>query len=234
MTRRLFAVIAFLLLLPTICFAHAICFRGNQPKSALNYPSWPGLIDVVNDVSRESWCWENGDEHLCYRGDATALNRVLKEFAEVEADEVRVLLLPGPGQLHLLHTTNQEQSKNPSSDYADWELHIVQGLVRGGIERYHLEAIFDMDPTLTVYVTERIDLNALRIPERIKVVQHADLRKRYEDTYASGDKRRGRGKRELDELDAKTPKEGTAADEFQSRLTEIQEFVRRRTAAKNE
>jgi hypothetical protein len=233
MTRRLFAALALVLLLPAVSFALGMCERGNKPQSPLNYPTWPGIIDVVNDVSRESLCWVNGDERFSYRGDTAALNRVLKEFSEVEAEELHVVLRPGPGRLALIGRKATEASIDASGDYADWELHVIQGIVRGHVLHEQLEAIYDMHPTLTVYVTERTDLKALKIPERIKVVQHADLRERYEDAYAFGDDRvRARVQRVIEEFDAETPKEGTAAEEFQSRLTAIQEFVRRRQAAK--
>lgn len=231
MSHRTIAVIISVFLVPAMSFAMAMCQRGNKPLND-NYSAWPGLIDVVNDVSRESWCWVNGDERFSYRGDTAALNRVLKEFAEVEAEELHVVLRPGPGRLRLLKTADKQVSKDPSDDAADCELHIIEGLARGHIQHEQLEAIYDMDPTLTVYVTERIDLNALQIPERIKVVQHADLRERYEDAYAFGDYRvRERAKRALERFDTETPQEGTAAEEFQSGLEAIQKFVRVRQAA---
>ena len=232
MSFRLIAALGAVFLVPAVSFAMAMCQRGNKPLSD-NYGAWPGLIDVVNDVSRESWCWVNGDEQFSYRGDTAALNRVLKEFAEVEAKELRVVLRPGPGRLRLLKTADKPASKDPSDDAADWDLHIVEGLARGHIQQEQLEAIYDLDPTLTVYVTERIDLNALQIPERIKVVQHADLRERYEDAYDFGDYRvRKQAKQVLERFDAQTPQDGAAAEEFNSRLEAIQKFVRVRQAAK--
>lgn len=234
MPRCLIALLASVLLVPAMSFAMAMCQRGNKPLSD-NYRAWPGLIDVVNDLSRESWCWVNGDERFSYRGDTAALNRVLKEFAEVEAEELQVVLRPGPGRLRLLKMAHKPLSKDASDDAADWELHIVEGLARGRIQHEQLETIYDLDPTLTVYVTERMDLNALQIPDRIKVVQHADLRERYEEAYAFGDYRvRKQVKQVLARFDAETPQKGAAADEFQSRLEPIQRFVRDRRAARIE
>lgn len=220
MTRRPLKAIVLVLLLPAVSFAAAKFERGNRPKSALNYPNWPGIVDVVNDVSRESWCWVNGGEWLSYRGDTAALNRVLKEFGEVEAEELRVVLLPGPGRIRLPQQTDYDESKDPSGNDADWELRILQGLARWHAEHKGQEAAADMEPTLTVYVSERIDLNALQIPKLIKVLQRADLH--------------GRAKLEREQFEAEKTVEDADADKFDSRLAAIQEFIQRRQSASAE
>ncbi|MFO1094620.1 MAG: hypothetical protein U0992_15140 [Planctomycetaceae bacterium] len=226
MRRHRLAAALSVALLPAVAFGMAMCERGNNPHSALNYPNWPGIIDVVNDLSRESWCWVNGGETLSYRGDTTALNRVLKEFGEVEAEELRVELLPGPGRLQLLKS--KEELTDPSDNNADWELRLLQGIVRGHVQHEGMEAIYDMHPTLTIYVTDRIDLNSLEIPARLKVLQHADLRQRYVDGVDFGDyKVRARAKQFLEKFDAKTPQTGAEAEEFKSRLAQIDAFVQK-------
>lgn len=230
MRLQRFAAALFVVLLPAVSFAMATCERGNKPHSALNYPNWPGIIDVVNDLSRESWCWVNGGETLSYRGDTAALNRVLKEFGEVEAEELRVELLPGPGRLQLLKS--KEDVTDPTEDYADWELRVLQGLVRGHVLHEGMQAIYDLHPTMTIYVTDRIDLNSLQIPARIKVLQHADVRQRYVDGIDFGDyKVRGRAKQFLEKFDAKTPQTGPEADEFKARLAKIDAYVQSHKAA---
>src|SRR5262245_48164535 len=141
MTRRLFAVLVIVLLWPAVSFTLAMCVRGNRPQSALNYATWLGMIDVVNDLSRDARPRANAGEGLSERGDTAALSRVLKEFGEVEAEELRVVLLPGPGRLRLLDMRDQDESKDSSSNYADWELHILQGIARWHVKHERLEAI---------------------------------------------------------------------------------------------
>lgn len=231
MPRRLFTVIASVLLLPATCFALAMCERGNRPQSAKNYEKWPGLIDVINDPSRVALFWVNGDERMSFRGDTTALNRLLKEFSEVEAEERRLVLLPGPGRLSLIGKTAEEAATDPEGNSADYELHVIQGLVRGHAQHIHAESIYDMHPTLTVYVTDRIDLHELEIPGNIKVLQHSDRRRRFEVAIALGNvDLRNRAKRMLEYFDSQMPKDGPTADEYQSQLDAIAEFVKQHNA----
>lgn len=212
MTRRLLAVMSSALLLPTTCFAVLFSTKGNEPIPAQNYTAWPGLVDVVNDESRIWHMWCNGAEAMTYRGDTAALNRVVKEFAEVQAEERRIVLLPGPQHLYVAKSKANKTGAVASDDEADWKLNFAQGFDRA-------------DPTLTIYVTNRIDLESLQIPEGITVLETAGLRERYASSVLDGSER---ARREIDILDAAAPNEGDAAAEFRSRLAAIQEFVRQR------
>jgi hypothetical protein len=222
--RRLLIAAAVVLVLPAACFALAFCVTGNEPQSAENYTEWPGLVDVVNDESRVSLCWVNGDETLCYRGDMAALNRVLNEFAEVEADERHLILLPAPGP-----GVAEDVGKQDPDLPADWHLHIVGGITRAVAREWELESVFEIQPTLRVYISDRIPLGELDIPAGIKLQQRSDLRQRYEDAVADGnDRAREFAARALEQLDTATPKAEADAAEYNARLKAIGEFVRER------
>jgi len=158
--RRSLLTVIMVLLLPATCFALAFSVIGNEPQAAENYVTWPGLVDVVNDVSRASLVWVNGDERLRYRGEISDLNRVLKEFGEVEADERHLILLPGPGP-GVSVDVNMENSAVP----ADWELHVLGGITRGVAQEFQIESVLEIHPTLRVYISDRIPLDKLEVRE---------------------------------------------------------------------
>jgi hypothetical protein len=226
MSRRLFAVIASVLLVPATSFALLIG-GGKEPLAEGNYRDWPGLADVVNDASRVSWSWCNGSEWLLYRGDAAALNRVLREFAEVEAEQRPVVLLPFTPR-----TAASDGAKQKFTE-PDWKLHIVKGAVRSMHRRWGIESVDDLHPTLWVSVSERLPLNELEIPDNIRLLQTADIRRDYENGIRNGRERGPESAREaLERFDSAIPQDGPAAEEYQARLAAIDEFVRQHAAAK--
>lgn len=228
MTRRLAAVIACVLLLPTTGFALLICTKGNQPISAENFKRWPGLADVVNDLSRVSHCWCNGEDQMWYRGDTAALNRFLQEFAEIEADEREVILLPGSVRLYY---PPAKPGAEATDDAPDWYLRVTQGAVRAVMLSDGRDLIASMDPTLTVYVTERIDMSQLQVPGGIQLIRAADRRERCAKGILSDNERmRADAQRELNRLDAVIPTD-RAADDIRVLSAKIDEFVRQRQAA---
>jgi hypothetical protein len=216
--RRLKLLIAGACLsIPAECCGLGFCVYGNDPQPAGNYEAWPGLLDVVNDASRQALCWVNGNEHLWYSGDTAALNRVLKEFAEVEAEELHVVLLPGPGQ------TKTIDGKEVNFD---WRLHVVGGIVRRHVDSEGLTRVWDVHPTLAVLVTERLDLGALAMPEGVKVLQWDDLRQRYVDAQVDGnDRTKEEAGRLLQELEKDAHREGEEADEYRDRIAQIRKYV---------
>lgn len=227
MQRHIFAVLVSILLLPTTSFAVLIC-GGDEPLSAKNFGEWPGLVDMVNDPSRVSHCWCNGSWWLSYRGGAAVLNRVLKEFSEVEAVERNVILMPATAP-----DDGQTAGKKRPTDPPDWRLHVVQGAVRAWHQHHGLESIYDVHPTLWVYISDRTPLNAIKIPNNIKLLQSADIKNRYIDAIANGSEAlKEKAKEELQRFDDKIPKDGPAAEEYQSRLTAVEEFVRVNTSEK--
>ena len=220
MRRLIPAAAAVCFLTPQFCHALMFCVSGNEPQSAANYTDWPGLVDAVNDPSRVQLCWCNGDETLWYQGDTQALNRMLVEFSEAELTEHNVVLLPGDGPLN----------KTEGGVSYDWMLHIVAGLARSRIERFQLENVQDVHPTLTVYVTDRIDLAVLHVPESVTLLQSGDLRTRCENALQNGTEQEQKYAQQfLDRLDSQS---GATEGETQTYLTQIraiQEFVKLHT-----
>lgn len=213
------------MLLPATCFGLAFCVSGNEPQSPQNYTDWPGLVDVVNDESRVSLVWVNGDEWLSYRGGTAALNRVLQEFGEVEADELHVILLPAPGP-----GVAVDVGKADSSSPAEWQLHVLGGISRGVAREFEIESVMEPAPTLRVYVSDQIALNELEIPPKLKLLQQSDIRQRYEEALKNGnDRARQHAAAALERLAAQTPQPAAEGAEFAARLKMIEEFIRERT-----
>lgn len=136
-----------LILLPSSCFALMFSVKGNQPQSPANYSTWPGLADLVNQANRQNLTWCNGAESGSYSGNLAALNAALQLFSKIGSPTHKVVLRPGP----------------PKDAHA-WELHIVQGIVRHHVVANDLDSVRDLDPTLVVDVSPRLNLNSIRIP----------------------------------------------------------------------
>lgn len=227
MHRRLFTTIASVLLLSTSSFAVVVVQSGNRPYPAEHFNEWPGLIDVVNDASRVGIVWCNGNAWLSYRGDVSALNRMLKEFAEVEADARIVVLVPARRRSA---TQDVAQTK---ADEPDWKLNVVQGAVRKH-RLGKLRHIDDLNPKLWISVDDRIPLDSLEIPDGITLLQTADIRARHAQTIATGSQYvKMRAENELRQFEAEIPIEGSDAEVYRTRLAAIEEFVQRHAAAKS-
>ena len=141
---------------------------GNAPLSAANYRQWKGVMPAVNHESRVYHTWVNGNEHLYYEGDTDALNDALRKFAAIEADVREVVLRPGQGE-----TKSFRGKRIPY----DWLLHI-----QGGISRREEKGtnIWDKHPTMAVFVGgDHVELEKIRIPEGVVVLEVADLTARY-------------------------------------------------------
>lgn len=219
MPVRLSVLVAgFCMSTPSVSFALGFCVTGNEAQPAANYEDWPGLIDVVNDPSRQLLCWVNGNESLWYRGDTRALNRVLAKFAEVQAPDLQVVLRPGPGLAKSLDGANVD---------VDWQVHVLGGIARQYIEWQQITAVHDVVPTLTVYLTDRLDLTAISIPRGIKVLQLEDKHRQYADGVSNGNTAtKAAAKRLLEQLDSDAKREGDAAELFDKRVAAIREYAR--------
>ena len=227
MPRRLFAMIASVLLLSTSSFAVVVVQSGNRPYPADPFNEWPGLIDVVNDASRVGIVWCNGNAWLSYRGDVSALNRMLKEFAEVEADARIVVLVPARRRTEVQDVA-QRRTNEPL-----WKLNVALGAVRKH-RQGKLRHIDDLNPKLWISIDDHIPLDALEIPDGITLLQTGDIRARHAQTIATGSKYvKMRAENELRQFEAEIPVEGPDAEEHRARLAAIEEFVRKHAAAKS-
>ncbi|MCR9229800.1 MAG: HEAT repeat domain-containing protein [bacterium] len=152
---------------------------GNKPLNAANFTDWPGIMPVVNDTHRVYHTWVNGNEHCYYRGDTKALNAALKRFAATPEKVHEVILLPGPAEIRSFR-------KEKSVTY-NWSLHLVGGIAKAMLEKTQENGFWSKYPVLTVYVGETIRLDQLKIPAGCKVLQLADLEKRYLQGLSSSD-----------------------------------------------
>lgn len=210
MRRILFtAVLATSLTLPSLCFALLYSIAGNEPQSAENYKRWPGFAAVVNQASRQQLVWCNGSESFYYSGDTTALNAILRDFAKVECPTHTVVFRPGPLQ-----------------NKYDWHVAIVEGIARGRIELEKVQLVNDLDPVLTVYVSDKIKLDSVVVPQPIQVRQLSDLRSRYaaaQKDESSGVK--SEAERQLKSLDDDPVLKELGKTDYDTRIQQIKSFV---------
>lgn len=202
-------------LMPCECFA-LVFFGGKEPHDARHYPDWPGIVDVANNPSRIRYCWCNGRVTHWFQGDSAALQDAVREFAEVEASKLHLVLLPGPEQSMTYHGSdvrynwslniprNSDETVDP--DMCPWEVH----------------------PTLTVYLSDELSLDSLTVPDGIVVQQWQDLREQYEHEISLNLRyRRSRAERRLQELEEDADREGDAARRFREQLAEIDAWIER-------
>jgi hypothetical protein len=207
------------LMFPAVCLGLAYSTVGNEKLPAENYAEWPKLIYSINDPSRVLMFWCNGSEELSYSGDTASLNRVLKKFSLTEAPELHVVLRPGPGQ-----TIDDNGVQKP----VDWTIHITGGITRAMVQKEKLESLPGFHPTLTVFVTARVDLAKLKIPRGVKLFELEDLRRRYTQAQTDDNERvRAEAGQRLQVLSADAERPGKDAEEFQQRVAAIREFVER-------
>jgi hypothetical protein len=210
-------------LLPANCFALMTSVIGNEDLPAANYTDWPGLVHAVNDPSRVLQVWVNGNESFSYSGDAAALNRVLKKFSQIQAHKLTVILRPGPGEI--VTVAGREKQ-------VDWSIRVIGGIARGMIQHDGLFSVWDVDPTLTIYVTDRLDLDAVDIPPAIPIMQLDDLSRRYFQASRTGNERaKIRAAHALESLEKDAQREGEARRDYKTQLKRIEDYVRRRQHA---
>ncbi|QDT32179.1 hypothetical protein [Thalassoglobus polymorphus] len=162
----------------TSCFALAISEAGNQPLAKENYTDWPNLVDAVNDETRVLMTWVNGSESLYYTGKTADANRVLKEFAETKAPELQLILLPGPGPTRKI---------DDASVTIDYEVDIIGGVARASLSRTDMAVVYDLRPTMKIYLSDNIDIEKLVIPRNVVVSQLQDLEIRYRNAETNKD-----------------------------------------------
>ncbi len=210
---RIFAIAIIVVSVATAsnCFAFMYSVSGNKPQSPANYTRWPGLIDLINQPTRQQLVWCNGAESFSYSGDTASLNMALQLYAKVKCPTYTVVLRPGPLNKKI-----------------DWEVHIVEGIVRAGIETYGLQLVRDLDPTFVIYVSDRIDLVKMVIPAGVRILQIEDLRARYTRALQIGnDPTKIEAEAHLKALENDPVLKSIGNEEYEMRLGQIEEFVDR-------
>jgi hypothetical protein len=151
---------------------------GNEPLHENNYDEWKGIMPVINQQTRVYHSWVNGNEHFYYQDDTKGLNGALQSFAAVDANVREVRLLPGPAQ-------TQTFDREPIT--YNWNLHIMGGISRHEPSREKGTSVFDKYPTITAFIGGNIELDKIRIPDGVTIIQYADLAQRYLEGLKSTD-----------------------------------------------
>lgn len=205
-------------LIPAFVFAAATSEEGNKPLSAANYKDWPNLVDAINDKSRVYQFWVNGNESFYYQGDTEAANRVLKEFAETDYQNLQVVLLPGPAP------TMESLGEKVTADY---RINIIGGIARAFIGRGNLKRVYFLQPTMTVYVSDRIELSSLKIPNNVTLLQLHDLENRFQKGLEDDDQEvKTTAQRLLDQLNKEFQRQGEEYKKMEKELSEIEEIIK--------
>lgn len=153
---------------------------GNKPLNDANFKAWPGIMPVVNHPSRVYHRWVNGNEHCYFQGDTTTLNEVLQKFAATPEKVHEIVLRPGPAT-----TSSFDQTKTMNFN---WNLHLVGGIAGSMAKRDKGALIWNKHPMLTIYTGGAIELERLKIPDNVTVLQLSDLQQRYTQGFSSTDR----------------------------------------------
>ncbi len=175
----------------------AIGTSGNEPLKEADYAEWPGALNVINSPSRVYTFWVNGGELFYFQGNTESLNKALVDFSRIKMPaEVNpisespqplaitiptheVTFLPGPSAVEVM--------ENSEISY-DWKFEIGDGLSEISARKESATRVFEDYPVMTVYVGGgNIDLEDVRIPPGLSVVQLSDLRARYLEGLKSVD-----------------------------------------------
>lgn len=198
-------------------YAAATSEEGNSPLSPANYTDWPNLVDAINDKSRVFQTWVNGAENFYYNGNTQAANRVLKEFAETQYPDLQVVLLPGPAPL------SEVLGKKVTFDY---RIEIMGGIAHAAIERGNLKRIYFLQPTMTIHISEEVELEKLKLPANVRVLQLRDLEERYRSGLDDPAKEVQRtAKYMLDHLNKEFLRQGKEYQQLEKQLANIEQYV---------
>ena len=153
--------------------------KGAEPIQGVNLA--PKIKAVADLKSRVYWREVNGDFFSVHKGEAAAANEAIRLFEEAGGRDV--VLWPAPGK---------EQTFSGDPVPCDFTLHVPGGLAVVMLKSAKTadgKPVFELDPTLTIFVSERLKLDALKIPGSLKIVELSDIRER----YAAGLKAGGKG-----------------------------------------
>lgn len=150
---------------------------GNEP---MDDPGWPEhAAAVFNSKSRVAW-WEGppfggGEYHAECRGDQAGLQRVLDDFAKIDAPVRRVVLHEGSGKSFWLNP-NDEPAKRDAARI-DWtftvwvpDRYVFQQKLPARVRPPEITESSQPVPTLDVYISEKLAWEKLTMPEGIEVV----------------------------------------------------------------
>ena len=141
-----------------------------------------------------------------------ALNSTLQLFASINCPTHKLILRPG----------------SPQQQF-DWELFIVEGIVRAGIVQHKLQAVRDLDPTLVIYVQNESQLNSLVVPDGVQLTDIGELRSRYLSAETHGNDRvKQEATAHLRALDDDPALRILGKEEYDAQVSLIAEFIKRK------
>lgn len=152
---------------------------GNKPLHEINYRDWKGIMPVINHPNRVYHRWVNGGESFYFRGNTQALNGYLRNFAALDAGVREVVIRPGPAT-----TWTFDGNTVPY----DWQLEFTGGISKFLTTLDRGSNIWIKWPTMAVFIGKGIELEKIRIPEGVHVIELRDLKKRYREGLLSKDK----------------------------------------------
>lgn len=154
--------------------------QGGEGNNPIADPGWPsGTAEIFNHKGRIAW-WEGpplggGEWHSECKGDASALNEVLKLFAKIEGPKKRLVVLDGIGYSFWLDPNGAKRGdRNTKIDwsFAVWQADrwkIQQEMPPGmsAIPNNQLTPI----ATITVY-TASLRWSEVQVPKGIEVIDN--------------------------------------------------------------
>lgn len=136
-------------------FAVVIEGFGNRRLAAPR--RWPGLERVINHSSRVYYQWFNGSETCCFRGEPDDLNELLLRYAVVKAERLEVVLQRGGKEI---------KDSSGAALAVDCRIEFSDDIPGRAL------------PSLTIYVSDRLPLDSIRIPKSLSVSDPQRLRER--------------------------------------------------------
>ncbi|TWT63829.1 hypothetical protein Pan54_45880 [Rubinisphaera italica] len=114
-------------------------------------------------------------------------------------------------------------------------MHIVGGIAEAMIKHQHIEPAWDLAPTLTIYLSERIELSEIEIPENLKLLQLNDRREKYRQASRTEDAVLKKAVLyKWAELERSIHRDPEAAAEFVEQLHEIDLFIHKHREIRSE
>ncbi|HUT61329.1 MAG TPA: hypothetical protein VNA25_26060 [Phycisphaerae bacterium] len=141
----------------------ALGWGGNHPKGReVSNPEWPkGVAVLVNGAEWVRGWWVNANDVFCYQGGTAALNGFLKQYAQVEGTEWRVILHDDKGVCSGLGGDERVPM--------DWRLEILRR-GWGGKEPARPEpGLSNYEVVVHVWLGGGIDLKKLKVPQFIEI-----------------------------------------------------------------
>jgi len=151
--------------------------EGNEPMDGSRWP--PGAAEVFNAKSRIAY-WEGppyggGESHAECRGDTDAFNRVLADFAKIEAAARKLIVHDGIGQSFWLNINNEPDKREQAKiewSFTVWDADSWKRL-KSLPERFRPNQGPDTGvpaPVIDLYVGGNVKWAEVSVPEGIDVV----------------------------------------------------------------